>query len=97
MQWFRDESWSDHLIDNMMQCAEFKKHWDEYSNQLTHIPARPLTPLLIKSPHDNVLQFRLISEPFVQDRRFRVIYCLPADPETIQQCLQWLEHIPQSK
>jgi hypothetical protein len=33
------------------------------------------------------MHFRLTSEPFAQDRRFRVIYYLPADPATMQQMI----------
>jgi hypothetical protein len=35
------------------------------------------------------LQFRLLSEPFALDRRFRVMYYLPADAVTMQQCAVW--------
>jgi hypothetical protein len=35
------------------------------------------------------LQFRLSSEPFAQDARFRTIYYFPADPITMQQCAAW--------
>jgi transcriptional regulator with XRE-family HTH domain len=30
-------------------------------------------------------------EPFAQDRRFRVLYYLPAEPKTMQQCLLWVQ------
>lgn len=97
VQAFRDETWCNRLIEDMLTCAQFKHYWDQNANLQTQFPARPLTPMIIRSQGSDSLQFRLISEPFVQDRRFRVIYCLPADPATIQQCLQWLENSPQSK
>jgi hypothetical protein len=53
------------------------------------LAARPLTPLSLKLPIGDILQFRLIAETFVQDHRFRVIYYLPADSATIRQCLKW--------
>ncbi len=89
MQWIRDEAWYSELIADMRQCAEFEKYWGEYQTGQTHIPARPLTPLQLDLKESGLLQFRLISEPFAQDRRFRVIYYLPADADTMQQCLNW--------
>lgn len=89
MQWMRDESWHSALVAEMRQCQEFEKYWAAYQTGQTHIPARPLTPLKLNLKEEGLLQFRLISEPFAQDRRFRVIYYLPADAGTMQQCLAW--------
>lgn len=52
------------------------------------LPACPLTPLEVAVGGD-VLRFRLISEPFVQDHRFRVLFYLPADAATTRQCVDW--------
>ena len=51
------------------------------------IAARPLIPLELDVPEIGRLRFRITSEPFAQDRRFRVIYYIPADAPTIQSCI----------
>lgn len=89
MQRFRAEPWYERLLAEMLQYPLFQHHWIKEGQQPVHIPARPLTLLEIEPPKAGVLRFRLIAEPFVHDQRFRVIYYLPADAQTIQQCLQW--------
>ncbi|MCL4249421.1 MAG: helix-turn-helix domain-containing protein [Anaerolineae bacterium] len=89
MQRFHDEPWYGDLIAEMQQCATFARHWDQEKREAVHIPARPLTPMEI-DVNSQALNFRIISEPFVQDHRFRVIFCPPADANTTQQCIDWL-------
>jgi hypothetical protein len=88
MQRFHDETWYGELIEEMMECSEFERHWHQERQETVHIPARPLTPLELAS-REGTLGFRLISEPFVQDHRFRVLFYLPADADTTQQCMRW--------
>ena len=90
MQRFHDEVWYQALIEQMLQCPVFERHWSQETQETVHIPARPLTPLAL-DVGQQTLHFRLISEPFVQDHRFRVIFYLPADADTIQQCANWLQ------
>ncbi len=95
MQAFRGEAWYRDLIADMRLCEVFEHYWiKSETGQTYHLAARPLVPLAINMPHVGLLQFRLVSEPYAQDRRFRVIYCVPADPRTMQQCLVWLEQSP---
>jgi transcriptional regulator with XRE-family HTH domain len=89
-QRFQDEPWYTTLIQEMLQGPEFEHYWTNYPSAQTFFAARPLTLLQLDSKEVGALQFRLISESFVQDRRFRVIYYLPADAKTIQHCLQWV-------
>lgn len=89
IQRFLSESWCASLIDDMLQHPQFEHYWDQDHQKTVHIPARPLTPFIINID-DQTLHFRLISETFVQDHRFRVIFCLPADAFTIQECVRWL-------
>jgi len=89
MQRFLSESWCESLIGNMLQLPHFRYYWEKEHQKTVHIPARPLTPFIINID-DHTLHFRLISETFVQDHRFRVIFCLPADAYTIQECVRWL-------
>jgi transcriptional regulator with XRE-family HTH domain len=92
MQWFRDEPWYKALIDEMLQCPLFERYWQAAESGPTyHVAGRPLVMFQLDLPGTGLLQFRLISEPFAQDRRFRVLYYLPAEPQTAQQCLRWLE------
>jgi transcriptional regulator with XRE-family HTH domain len=91
MRLFRGESWYDRLIAEMIdQCPLFAAYWT-LDDRDSLIAARPLVPLVIDLPDVGVLRFRLTSEPFAQDRRFRIIYYIPADAPTIQQCVNWLE------
>jgi hypothetical protein len=89
MQLFHGEVWYDQLIDDMRcYCPIFEKYWTKPTS-IYHFPARPLTPLEITLQGSSPLQFRIMAEPFTQDRRFRVIYYLPADSLTMQKCLEW--------
>lgn len=92
MQLFRGEAWYNALIaDLRTTCPTFEKYWTQANSKpQVHFAARPLTPIEIAAPGIGVLQFRLMAEAFIQDRRFRVIYFLPANPVTMQQCAEWL-------
>jgi len=87
IQLFRGEGWYDTLIQTIVRdCPLFEKYWTKSQvGQPSQIAARPLTPLALDTPPGHT-QFRIMSEPFTQDRRFRVIYWMPADETTIQ-CL----------
>jgi len=92
MQWFRDEPWYRALIAEMLQYSLFARYWQEAESGPTyHVAGRPLVLFQLDLPGTGLLQFRLISEPFAQDRRFRVLYYLPAESQTLRQCLRWLE------
>jgi transcriptional regulator with XRE-family HTH domain len=95
MQRFHGEAWYGDLIEDMLGCSEFEKHWQQEHAETVHIPARPLTPLVLSSD-EGLLGFRLIAEPFVQDYRFRVIFYLPADANTTQQCMRWAAGLRQA-
>ena len=91
-QRFHQEAWYNDLIEDMRQIATFEAYWNKPITTATLFPARPLTLLQLAIGDGHILQFRLISEPFVQDRRFRIIYYLPADAQTIESCLGWTSH-----
>jgi transcriptional regulator with XRE-family HTH domain len=90
MQLFHGEAWYDQIIEDMRTCPNFEKYWIQPVST-HHFAARPLTPLEFKLPGIGLLQFRIMAEAFVQDRRFRVIYYLPANPITMQKCLDWAD------
>lgn len=93
MSAFQNEPWYSALIADMLHNPIFAAHWTAAETLPTPQPtaARPLTLLQLNTPDAGLLQFRLTSEPFAQDRRFRVIYYLPADPQTMQQCAGWFQ------
>jgi hypothetical protein len=92
MQLFRGEAWHKTLIDELLHdCPLFEHYWNEAEREQGYpTAARPLFPIELSLPGTGTLQFRITSEPFAQDRRFRVIYFLPADSFTMQQCMLWL-------
>ncbi len=91
MQLFHDETWYNSLVGDMrIECHLFEKYWTMSIGQpVFSVAARPLAPLDLELPQGGAVQFRIMAEPFVQDRRFRVIYCLPATPMTMQKCIDW--------
>lgn len=90
-QRFQDEDWYQDIIEEMMLRPAFARYWSRNRSHETPFAARPLTLLSLDCGDDGVLQFRLLSESFVQDKRFRVIYYLPADARTIAHSLRWVE------
>jgi transcriptional regulator with XRE-family HTH domain len=98
MRLFRGEAWYNALIaDLLAESPLFKRHWEAFATALPRdqqreqIAARALVPLRLDLPATGLLSFRLTAEPFAHDRRFRVLYYLPADAATIQQCVAWLD------
>ncbi|HEX2619248.1 MAG TPA: hypothetical protein VHL11_03845, partial [Phototrophicaceae bacterium] len=103
MHQFRSEIWYQPLLDELLaDCPLFERCWTEaLANHNDYlIAARPLVPVELDVAHPDVshtgsaelpvMRFRLTAEPFAQDRRFRVIYYIPADSATMQQCVTWL-------
>ena len=90
MQKFHDEEWYASLIEDMLHIPHFNKYWSVEKNEAIHLAARPLTTMQVKIANGEQLEFRLLAEPYVQDNRFRVIFYLPANQQTIQRCLEWL-------
>lgn len=88
MQRFHDEPWWDALIAELMQIEEFHRRWESVREEPVHIAARPLTPLELEVKN-KILRFRLVSEPFAQDHRFRMIFFLPTDALTSEECIEW--------
>jgi transcriptional regulator with XRE-family HTH domain len=84
-----DEAWFNTFVDQMREYRAFDQYWTKY-NRLDRfqVPMRPVAQLTLATGHA-VAQFRLISEPFAQDPRFRVIYYLPSESSTMRQCLEW--------
>jgi transcriptional regulator with XRE-family HTH domain len=92
IQLFSGEAWYEALITDMRTVSTFEKYWQQ-ANGISgyHIAGRPLTPLTVKLPEVGLVNFRIMAEPFIQDRRFRIIYCLPADIPTMQVTVAWVD------
>jgi transcriptional regulator with XRE-family HTH domain len=90
MSLFGSEPWYGALIEDMCSLPLFEQYWSRAQTAHPyHLAGRPFTPLELLLKDGSRLQFRLLSEPFSQDRRFRVIYYLPADAATIDRCASW--------
>ena len=92
-QWLHGEDWYQALVDELLRdCSLFRDFWTVSEHEQGYpTAARPLFPIELTLPEVGTLQFRLTSEPFALDRRFRAIYYLPADAKTLQQCVSWQE------
>jgi hypothetical protein len=94
MRRFRGERWYEAVLDDLRRCPLFEHYWlTLQSEPLQPIAARPLTPIELSARSSGPLKFRLASEVLAEDRRFRVIYYLPADSITMQTCASWSEAI----
>jgi transcriptional regulator with XRE-family HTH domain len=92
MRLFRGEVWYAAVIEEMLRVPRFAQHWSALEGEALYpAPARPLIPIQLDVPRAGLLTFRLASEALAEDRRFRIIYYLPADAVTMQQCALWSE------
>jgi transcriptional regulator with XRE-family HTH domain len=93
MRLFRGEPWYAALLQEMRAYPLFERYWAATATdqQADYVAGRPLVPLELNLPGTGPLRFRITSEPFALDWRFRIIYYLPADPVTMQQCVLWLQ------
>ena len=81
---FRGERWSAELTEQLRAIPRFERYWQVTRDQGPALgAARALLPLRLRAAEGRVLSFRLASEPFIDDDRFRVIYYFPNDPETM--------------
>jgi transcriptional regulator with XRE-family HTH domain len=86
-----DEAWYNAFLNEMREYNAFDEHWVKLNRAgQSQTPIRPLVPLKLDTG-EGIAQFLVISEPFVQDHRFRVIYYIPTDAATTLQCLAWQE------
>lgn len=85
-----DEFWMDSLLEGLLAIPRFRHYWEQVEReQLPATAARSLLPVRLRTPDDGLLEFRLSVEHFTRDARFRVVYFLPASPETMQVCARW--------
>lgn len=86
-----DAAWFNPFIEEMRQIEPFDRHWVGAAKApAAPLATRPLAHLQLETAHRvGVMQFRLIAQTFASDPRFRVMYCLPSDAATIDQCHEW--------
>jgi transcriptional regulator with XRE-family HTH domain len=91
MQLFRSEPWYPPLIGRLWRdLPRFRRYWRLVEREPNPVSAsRTLSPVRLAVPGAGVLQFRLASEHFTQDLRFRIVYYVPADTAAMQQCADW--------
>lgn len=91
MQQFRTEAWSAALLARLRDdLPRFRHYWAVVEREPAPVSAtRALVPVRLAVPGAGVLQFRLASEPFARDARFRLVYYFPADPATLRRCAEW--------
>jgi transcriptional regulator with XRE-family HTH domain len=81
---FREEVWSQELVGHMRAIPRFERYWRQTAAQGAALgAARALLPLRLDPTGEQMLSFRLSSEPFIDDDRFRVVYYFPDDPVTM--------------
>jgi hypothetical protein len=88
---YRSEPWLAEMLAHLQAGLPlFRDHWQRAEQEPPPISAaRILVPVTFEVPGVGRLQFRLVSEPFVRDARFRLIYYVPGDPTTMRQCAAW--------
>jgi transcriptional regulator with XRE-family HTH domain len=90
MQQFRTEAWYATVLTPLHALPRFRHYWAVVEQEpALASAARALVPVRLIRPSTGLLQFRLASEHFVRDARFRLVYYFPADPATMQQCASW--------
>jgi transcriptional regulator with XRE-family HTH domain len=88
---FRHEQWYIHLHQKWLQeNALFKRYWQETAHNVDYaVAARSLSPLRLSLAQGAQALFHLAIEPLTQDTRFRIVYFIPADAETLHLCSLW--------
>jgi len=90
MQQFGTEARYPPLLRRLNELPRFRRYWAVVEREPDVVTAaRALVPVHLAVPCAGVLQFRLSSEPFVRDARFRMIYYFPSDLNTMNRCLEW--------
>jgi hypothetical protein len=90
MQQFRTEAWYPEVLAPLYALPRFRHYWAVVERQPPLASAaRALVSVRLTTPGAGLLRFRLSSEHFVRDARFRLVYYFPADPATMRQCAAW--------
>jgi transcriptional regulator with XRE-family HTH domain len=90
MQPCRNEPWCEAMLVQLQRLPRFRHYWAVVEGQpALASAARALVPLRLVRAGVGHREFRLASEHFIRDARFRLVYYFPADLVTMQQCMVW--------
>jgi transcriptional regulator with XRE-family HTH domain len=89
LQPYLQEAWAHDVLEELRRSAPGLDTLLNRSEELRPIPARPLRTIIFTGPNGAALPFRIASESFTNDTRFRVIYYFPADDVALAQCRAW--------
>ncbi len=90
MRQFGHEPWYAGIMGELLALPRFQHYWAFVEQTPPPVSAaRALVPVRLNIPGTGTLQFRLASEPFVRDARFRMVYYVPGDLVTMQWCANW--------
>jgi transcriptional regulator with XRE-family HTH domain len=88
MQQFGGEPWYTEVMARLHELPPFHDAWARVEQEPPPASAaRALVPVRLVVPRVGTLLFRLSSERFTRDARFRMIYYFPADPATMRWCV----------
>jgi transcriptional regulator with XRE-family HTH domain len=98
MQRFHTEPWWTTVMAGLLALPRFRHYWEIVEGETAPASAaRALVPVRLNVPGAGSLLFRLSSEQFTRDARFRLVYYFPADAATMQQCAIWETQIRSSR
>jgi len=90
MQQFRTEAWYEAVLAPLHALPRFRHYWAAVEREpALASAARALIPVRLAGPGTGLRQFRLASEHFVRDTRFRLVYFFPDNAATLHQCTAW--------
>lgn len=88
----RAEDWYDAWLAALLALPRFQRYWTQVADEREAVSAaRALVPVQLAAPGFGVARFRLATEPFTRDARFRLVYLFPADAATMHRCASWAE------
>jgi hypothetical protein len=94
MERYRAEPWSAAVVADLLRLPRFRHYWEIVERESPPASAaRALVPVRLILPRIGEVRFRLSSESFTRDMRFRLVYYFPADPATMRQCTDWKAHL----
>lgn len=87
LEQFRGEGWCEALVARLCASPRFRAAWQRVEEDPPRPTAtRALVPLRLALPGGAIASFRLASEPFTRDARFRIVYYFPDDVPTMRLC-----------
>ncbi|MFO7271083.1 MAG: helix-turn-helix domain-containing protein [Sphaerobacter thermophilus] len=89
-EFMQGEPWYAEMMRELQEVPRFRHYWELVEREpQTASAARTLVPVRLAVPGAGTLSFRLASERFIRDARFRLIHFIPFDVATMRQCEVW--------